>query len=609
MGYTNLEHCLKDLQKAEELKIIDCPLNGNLELAYIHRRVHDNQGPALWFTNIMQSRYSAVSNLFGTEKRTHFIFRKELNKVKHLFQIKANMSHALKHTFSTLALAPWGINGLPQKKSHHNFEKIKITDLPQIKSWSKDGGSFITLPQVYTENPQKPHWSQSNLGMYRIQLSGNRYKLNQQIGLHYQLHRGIGIHHQIANENKQKLRVSIFIGAAPAYALAAVMPLPENIPEISFAGLMNSRRFQYSYDDEGYGLHHDADFCITGTVELHQTLPEGPFGDHLGYYSLKHPFPVLEVQSVYAKPKAIFPFTVVGRPPQEDSYFGKLIHELTAPLVQSQIPGGVTAVHAVDVAGVHPLLLSISHERYTPYQKERVPREILTAANALLGFGQCSLAKYLFVNTYEDNPSLNIKNIPAFLTQLLQKIRLEKDLHFQTSTTMDTLDYTGGSLNEGSKLVIVSGGKNRRILGNTLQLKLPNLFKNPQKILPGIICLQAPTHVQKKEVLRLFCSQLEKLNSTQALKKWPLIVLVDNSSFTGKNLNNFLWVTFTRSDPAQDIDGTGAFIDNKHWGCKYNLVIDARVKPHHAPILEENPKVVKKIEAMATKGKPLYGLF
>ena len=341
---------------------------------------------------------------------------------------------------------------------------IAIRDLPQLVCWPRDGGPFITLPQVYTEHADRPGWRHSNLGMYRVQLAGNKYLPDRQVGLHYQIHRGIGVHHAAALRKGVAFRVNIFVGGPPAMTLAAVMPLPESLPELAFAGALGGRRVRLASPHGCLPIAVDADFVITGTVDPTLQLPEGPFGDHLGYYSLQHPFPVLKVDKVWHRPDPIWPFTVVGRPPQEDTNFGAIIHELTGPLIPTVVHG-VHAVHAVDAAGVHPLLLAIGSERYVPYVARRKPQELLTSANALLGQGQLSLAKYLLIVAREDNPQLDIHDIPAFWRHLLERVDWRADLHFQTSTTIDTLDYSGTELNEGSKLVIAAAaGPPRRTL-------------------------------------------------------------------------------------------------------------------------------------------------
>jgi 4-hydroxy-3-polyprenylbenzoate decarboxylase len=454
------------------------------------------------------------------------------------------------------------------------------------------------LPQVYTELADKPGWRHSNLGMYRIQLSGNDYQLNHQIGLHYQIHRGIGVHHAAALRKGLPFRVNIFVGGPPAITLAAVMPLPESLPELAFAGALGGRRVRLIKQGDALPIAADADFVISGTVDPDKQLPEGPFGDHLGYYSLAHPFPVLNVEKVYHRKDAIWPFTVVGRPPQEDTSFGQIIHEITGPVIPTVVHG-VHAVHAVDAAGVHPLLLAIGSERYVPYEQTRRPRELLTCANAILGQGQLSLAKYLLIIAKEDNPDLDIHDISAFFRHVLERVDWHTDLHFQTSTTIDTLDYSGTGLNEGSKLVIAVAGPARRQLAATLpSLQMPTGFSEPRVCLPGVLAVQGNGAIDQ------FCKSWRPVD----VEGFPLIVVVDDSDFTARTLNNFLWVTFTRSNPAADIDGIASFTRQKHWGCEGSLVIDARIKAHHAPPLVEDAEVGRRVDALGAKGGPLHGI-
>lgn len=390
--------------------------------------------------------------------------------------------------------------------------------------------------------------------------------------------------------------------------LAAVMPLPEGMPEVSFAGMLGGHRVEMVAAANGLAMPAHADFCISGVIDDAKTLPEGPFGDHLGYYSLEHDFPVLRVDRVYHRPDAVWPFTTVGRPPQEDTSFGALIHELTGEAIPTVLPG-VRAIHAVDAAGVHPLLLALGSERYVPYDPEKAPRELLTQANAILGQGQLSLAKFLLIANSGDDPSLDIHDIAAFFHHVLQRVDWTRDLHFQTRTTVDTLDYTGLGLNEGSKVVIAAAGPPRRTLPTTLprDMRLPEGFKSPQVCLPGVLAVQGPQcersrHAQDPR-MEDFCRELRDSGQFQ---EWPLILVVDDSAFTAASLNNFLWVCFTRSDPGCDIYGVGATTICKHWGCYGPLVIDARSKPHHAPALEPDPEVEKRVDQLAARGGPLY---
>jgi 4-hydroxy-3-polyprenylbenzoate decarboxylase len=447
-------------------------------------------------------------------------------------------------------------------------------------------------------------------------LAGAPFRPGREAGFHYQIHRGIGVHHHAAIARGERLKVSVFVGGPPAHALAAVMPLPEDMPEIWFAGLMAGRRFRYGYRG-GYLLSGDADFCITGTVDPARTLPEGPFGDHLGYYSLAHPFPVLEVEKVWHREGAIWPFTVVGRPPQEDSHLAEIIHELAGPVLPSVLPG-VHAVHAVEAAGVHPLLLALGSERYVPYAA-RKPRELLTLANGILGFGQLSLAKYLFIAAREDAPALDIRDAGGFLRHMLERADWRRDLHFQTRTTMDTLDYSGTGLNEGSKAVIAAAGPKLRELATEvaadLERSLPDGFSLARSPLPGVLAVSAPRYREaaaaRADIARLIAAWEARFppEGNHALSGFPLAVLADDAGFVSASLGNFLWAAFTRSDPARDLHGTGAFLEDKHWGCRGTLILDARIKPHHAPPLEPDPDVARRVEARAARGGDLHGLF
>ena len=614
MGYKSMADCVADLKRHKMLLQIDCEIDPNLDIGMIQRRVCENQGPALLFTKVKGCEFPMLGNLFATLERTRFIFRDALKRIELLSDLKVDPAcmfrqpARLRHLPQALMhLLPHRVNDGPAVARQTLIER-----LPQLKSWPDDGGAFITLPQIYTEDPGNPGWSSSNLGMYRVQISGGDYESGREVGLHYQLHRGIGLHHSVARESGHPLSVTIIVGGPPSLALAAVMPLPDGMPELAFAGLLGGHSLALVQPDGCLALPAEADFCICGTIIDDKLLPEGPFGDHLGYYSLQHDFPVVRVDKVYHRPGAIWPFTTVGRPPQEDTTFGKFIHELTGSLIPSVLPG-VAGVHAVDAAGVHPLLLAQGSERYLPYEERQRPRELLTQANAILGQGQLSLAKYLMIIAKEDNPRLNLDDIPAFFNHLLERVDWRHDLHFQTRTTMDTLDYSGSGINQGSKLTIAAVGGKRHDLVRAWPAgwQLGAGFSKPELVLPGIFAVQGPDCQQKcrSQAQSEIETLLEVMSRNQPVPGLPLIIVVDDSEFTARTLNNFLWVTFTRSDPAQDVHGVKATVVDKHWGCSGPLLIDARCKKHHAPQLVEDSDSVKRVEKMAKKGGPLQGLF
>jgi 4-hydroxy-3-polyprenylbenzoate decarboxylase len=606
MSYSSLQDCINDLEQHGHLVRVREEVDPNLEMAAIHLRVFEKKGPAVFYENIKGCKFKAVSNLFGTIERSKFLFRDTLKTVSQLAAVKDNPLLLLKNPLLALKAR----KSIPLRSSSNPvlWEETTIDQLPLIKCWPDDGGAFITLPQVYTEDPEKPGVKHSNLGMYRIQLNGNNYLLNKEIGLHYQLHRGIGVHQTKANALGLPMRVSIFIGGPPAHSFSAVMPLPEGMSELGFAGVIGDRRFRYAYKDN-YCISSDADFVITGEVFPGENKPEGPFGDHLGYYSLKHDFPVMRVHKVWHKKDAIWPFTVVGRPPQEDTAFGKLIHEVAGDILPAEIPG-LQEVNAVDAAGVHPLLLAIGSERYTPYIKERRPQEILTIANHILGFGQMSLAKYLFITAKEDAPDLDTQRIPEYFRHVLERVDWTRDLHFQTKTTIDTLDYSGNGINSGSKVVIAAAGEKRRELTTVLpELYIPAPFRKPMLVLPGILYVEAPVYGDETESENIMLTLSKTLSAQlQRLQGIPMIVVCDDSQFLSDSLNNFLWVTFTRSNPSHDIYGVNSFEEHKHWGCSGPLIIDARIKPHHAPRLVKNQEMEERVNKLGEKGGSLHGI-
>jgi 4-hydroxy-3-polyprenylbenzoate decarboxylase len=627
MGYRTLRECVDDLERHHRLVRIDAELDAPLEVAEVHRRVCAAGGPALMFTRIRGCRFPMVSNLFGTLDRARFLFRDTLADIQRLVDLKTDPAKLMRKPWQYVGAARCAAAMLPKTVSWAaaTTNETTISGLPQQISWPEDGGAFITLPQVYTEDVRDPGYRRSNLGMYRVQLSGGKYEPDREIGLHYQIQRSIGVQHATAIADGTPFRANIFIGGPPAMMLAAVMPLPEGLSELGFAGALGRRRVRMFRSPIGLPIHADTDFCICGTVVPDKLLSEGPFGDHLGYYSRQHNFPVLAVDRVYHRDNAIWPFTVVGRPPQEDTVFGQLIHELAGPMIPAVLPG-VHAVHAVDAAGVHPLLLAIGSERYWPFAEQRRPQELLTQANAILGQGQLSLAKFLIIASKSDAPGLDIHDIAAFLRHVLQRADWTRDLHFQTETTIDTLDYSGGTLNAGSKLVIAAVGPKRFELATAIpsELRLPEGFSNPMVTLSGVLAIEgppceSPTMTREgasDDVIRQqrerIATEIERFcvayRSDDPIGRFRWIVIVDDSRFVCESLRNFLWVTFTRANPAADVNGIEAFVHEKHWGCRGPLVIDARLKPHHAPPLVEDSEVTRRIDALAAPGGPLQGI-
>ena len=660
MGYRNLQECVRDLERAGRLVRVTEQLCAKLEIPAIQRRIYAAGAPAVLFENVKDSRFPLLANLFGTLDRCEYIFRDAIPLMERIMTLAIDPADLLRRP--RLYLQPTGLRSLlsarfakpcfvSPRRAPVLRSRTTLSAMPPLVSWPRDGGAYLTLPQVYSEDPAAPGVLNSNLGMYRVQISGNEYEPNREAGLHYQLHRGLGIHHTAAIARGERLPIRIFLGGPPAMTVAAVMPLPEGTSELIFAGLLGRRRVRLTRlsagtvmgsecstdmgrtDVAALPVSAEADFCIEGSIGPTETKPEGPFGDHLGYYSERHSFPVMRVDRVWHRPDAIFPFTVVGRPPQEDTVFGTFIHRLTAPLITREIRG-IRQVHAVDAAGVHPLLLAIGQERYIPFDAERRPRELLTQAHALLGSGQLSLTKYLVLVAAEDNPTLDVYDVPGVFRHLLERIDLRRDLHFVTGTTIDTLDYSGDGLNCGSKLILTAAGPQRRILameptGEIFSTPLPSVRKL-HVVMPGVLVAEMPPHDAHSTVAEVtaLCDVLrhrlpmEGDISAADTARWMLIVLVDDAASTTATQNDFLWTTFTKSNPATDVTGVGAIYDgvecsgangdgngaqparfHGHWGCHGPLVVDARRKSHHATELVEDPATIRRIHEIRSLAK------
>ncbi|MFM1903880.1 MAG: hypothetical protein RLZZ440_1780, partial [Planctomycetota bacterium] len=625
MGFRSLRDCVEALRREGECLVVDHPVDPHLEIAEIQRRLFRAAGPAVLFSRPRGTGFPVLVNLYGTKRRIERIFADTFDRVRRLVELKIDPTAALRSPgrywrspFDALAMLPRSVRTGPVMAG-----STSLSSLPQVVSWPGDGGPFITLPAVYSEDPAHPGPKHSNLGMYRVQLAGNDYEPDRETGLHYQIHRGIGLHHAAALARGEPLRVAIFVGGSPAMAVSAVMPLPEGLSELTFAGVLAGHRIPMIRRSGRPAIYADADFVIEGTVHPGATKPEGPFGDHLGYYARRHEFPLLQVDHVWHREGAIWPVTVVGRPPQEDTLFGWLVHELTGPVIPTVLPG-VSSVHAVDASGVHPLLLAVGSERYLPWKKSDRPAELLTQAAAILGQGQLSLAKYLFIVNGGDAPGLDAHDVRAFLAHLLARVDWRRDCHFHTETTIDTLDYSGQGFNAGSKLVVAARGPAVRSLATELPSggSLPAGFSNPRVCLPGVVAVTGP-RIEPRPRLEAESDQaiwaptaeaawtadverfVAAIGPEHPLRAFPLIVVVDDADFAAASLENFLWVTFTRSNPAIDVHGVEADIRHKHWGCRGPLVIDARLKPHHAPPVEEDPSVTGRVDELCRSGGPL----
>ncbi len=565
------------LKREGEVIFIDTPVDPYLEIAEIHRRVIEKGGPALFFSNVQGSNFPVVTNLFGTERRIDLAFGKRPVKfvndtVKFAEKI---LPPAMNKLWSGKGLFMQGLKiGTKKCKTAAVLENLqrppRLTELPMLTSWHSDGGPFVTLPLVYTEHPEgKGH----NLGMYRI----HRYD-DSTTGIHWQIHKGGGYHYNVAEQRKESLPMSLFIGGPPALILSAIAPVPEDVPELILASLLLGKRLDMADDPlGGHPLVADAEFAIKGEVAPFERRPEGPFGDHFGYNSLQHDYPVFKVNRLYHRKDAIYPATVVGRPRQEDYYIGDYLQELLSPLFPL-VMKGVRQLKTFGDTGFHSLAAAKVAERY--------PREAFAAAMRILGEGQLSLTKFLIITDGE----VDITDFGLLWRHVLERVNWQTDLFVFDNVSQDTLDYTGPSVNKGSKAVLMGLGKDPvRKLPQEFKGQLPDGCDKPEVFLPGTLVLQCRAYESDPELGG-------KVAGHGGLEEWPVVLLVDDSRAATISMKEFLWTFFTRFEPAGDIYGNKPESRRFHTRLKEPIVFDCRMKPWYPPVLEVDEETNQKVD-------------
>lgn len=572
---TSTREFLNVLQNNNNLRIIEDEIDPNLELGQFHREVFKRNGPALLFTNVKGTQFPVATNLYGSTQRLDLAFGDQPTQlIKDLTETLNNIfPPRVKKLWNAKHLLPKILKvGLTQKQRGPVMENCMtspdLTKLPQVKSWPEDGGAFLTLPLVYTESPVS---GKGNLGMYRIQLFDSTTA-----GMHIQINRGGGYHFHEAEQQNQALPVRVMLGGPPALTIAAVAPLPEDIPELMFASLLCGKKLQTGIPDElGISLAFEADFSIQGYIQPKYRKAEGPFGDHYGYYSLKHDYPYFKVHSIYHRKNAVYPATFVGRPPQEDHYIAEYLQDILKPLYPMVMPN-VKDIWAYEESGVHTLAAAVVKERY--------PKEAFTASLRILSEGQLSLNKFLLVTDQE----CNIKNFRETIITVLERADLKEDLHILADTSQDTLDYTGPAVNRGSKAIIIGTGDKIRNLKDVWDGSLHHSgYSNARLFCPGVLCIEGCSYQFKPDLA-------EELIKEPAIQDYSMVILTDDVQSTCRSNEDFIWHVFTRFEPAADIYGKKE-IKRFHIGVDGPMIIDCRFKPWYPPVLEEDEAVQKRV--------------
>jgi UbiD family decarboxylase len=580
MRHPDLGSFLETLRREGELRVIEETIDPHLELAEIHRRAVARQGPALLFTRVARTDFPVVTNLFGTRRRIDLAVGEDLPRFfKRVAQAaEMLMPPTLPRLWQFRDLArPFLIARTKTLRSgpvlERKMQPARLSSLPQVQAWPHDGGAFLTLPLVYTEHPAT---GKGNLGMYRNQL----YE-DQVVGMHFQIHRGIGFHYHEAEAQARALPANLFLGGPPALILAAVAPLPENVPELVLASLFQDGRLGLIRNPDASVLPivAQAEFALVGKIPPKVRRLEGPFGDHYGYYSLAHEFPVFQVEKVYHRSNAIFPATVVGRPPQEDHYIGEYLQELFSPLYPV-VMNGVVDVWAYDEAGVHPLAAAVVRERYR--------REAFMAALRILGEGQLSLTKFLIVT----DARLPLRECRRLLVHVLERADFATDLFIFSNVSQDTLDYSTRTVNEGSKAILMGLGDKRYELESAPRADLRNpVFRSQRVFAPGILVVDGPAWRENDGVVR-------DLLREDAVQAFRLVCLVDNAAECVRDDASFLWTVFTRFEPGADIHAREATVVRNHLCLTPPIVLDCRLKPWFPPLVQPLAETVARVDAL-----------
>ncbi|MGG1877823.1 UbiD family decarboxylase [Paenibacillus cisolokensis] len=580
MIYQNLRQWLETLRKENDLTVIEAPVDPYLELAEIHRRVIEEGGPALLFTNVKGTPFPVATNLFGTPRRVDMAFGPRPE------QLMKSLVEATGTLIPPTLPAIWNERGLIKDMLKVGMKRVvpqeapimgvKVTEeplkhLPRLTSWQEDGGPFITLPLVYTESPSRS--KHHNLGMYRIQIYDNNTT-----GIHWQIHKGGGFHYFEAEQQNQPLPVSIFIGGPPALIAAAIAPVPEHLPELLLASLIMGGRLPMTDNPlGGHRIPAEAEFAISGYVPPHERRLEGPFGDHYGYYSLAHEYPVLHVNHMWHRKDAIYPATIVGKPRQEDYYLGDFLQRLLSPAFPMVMPS-VRSLWTYAETGFHALTAAVVRESYS--------REALVSAFRILGEGQLSLTKFLMLTSRP----VDLTDFNETLEAVLERFDPSTDLYIFNKTSQDTLDYTGEKLNHGSKAVLIGVGHPIRELPRSYEEgDIPGI-DNVVAYCGGCLVVSGASYDKDSDLALRVMEHLKSRDTS-----WPLVIVVDNTQQAAATQTSFLWTVFTRFNPATDLFAA-ANVQHHHLSYRLPIVIDARMKPDYPAELFPREDIVNMVD-------------
>lgn len=575
--HRNLQSLLDTLRREDEIVEIDAAVDPYLEIAEIHRRVIESGGKALLFKNVKGSKFPVVTNLFGTRRRIDLAFgnkpeafvRRAVEAAERLLPPKPSRLWEFRDLgFTAFKLGTKMVRKAPVLEARQH--PADLEKLPFLQLWHEDGGFFNTLGLVYTESPAT---GKHNLGIYRMQ----RYDATT-TGMHWQIGKGGAFHYFEAEQRNEALPITVFLGGPPAMIIAAVAPLPEDVPELMLASLLADGKIE-TVKNPLKGHHNlvaEAEFTICGSVPPHIRKPEGPFGDHYGYYSLQHDYPVFQAEAVFHRKDAIYPATVVGKPRQEDFFIGDYLQELLSPLFPLVMPA-VRDLWSYGETGFHSLAAAVVRERYS--------REALSTGFRILGEGQLTLTKFLLLT----DTSQNLRDFKSLFEHILARVDWHRDFFIFNQTAFDTLDYASGKINHGSKAILIGVGVEKRKLPHEFNGETPLGVTRIEVFCPGCLVVEFdPSHTLDNFVSRIA--------SSEVFDDWQVIVIHDDAS-VAHNTEQFLWATWTRFNPATDVVAKQIEVKHNHIGYTAPIVIDARIKKHYPPVVEVREDIAQLVDS------------
>jgi 4-hydroxy-3-polyprenylbenzoate decarboxylase len=573
MPFWDLQSFVQYLDRNGQLKRVRVEVDPELEVTEIAQRVLRDQGPALLFERPKGSSVPLVMNLFGTMDRIRIALGREPAEIGHelISAFERVNPPSLRGIWESRAVIRRALFTHPTKVGSGACQEVvenpDLSALPILKCWPGDAGRFITYGMVLTQHPRT---GRRNLGLYRLQVFGKDVT-----GMHWQSMKGGRGHYWEAEQEGKDLEVAVVIGSDPILMMAAILPLPEDVDEIGFAGFIRGKGVKMVRATTlSLRVPANAEFVLEGVVPARERRMEGPFGDHFGHYSEAAEFPVFRIRKMTRRRNGIYAATVVGKPPQEDKFLGIAAGEMIGPLIKVINPN-IVGMCAYAGAGFHNLLVVAL--------KERHPKEVLKTAMSLLGTGQLSLTKVMVLVGPDRDPA----DFRAVLRDVGRRFEPEDHMWLLPFAPLDTLDFTSFKMHVGSKLVIDASGE--RLLKADLRVDF-----DPHQ-LDGRIesCKILESSVLVIAVRRDARDILQKLVRAPLGVKFVVAVSPDVHIDDDENLQ---WGIFTRFDPARDMFFTEQVFAGARPVYRGIVGIDATWKEGYPAPLVMDESIVKRVD-------------